>query len=298
MIQLSSSKDKIVDRSLPKITIVTPSLNQGRFIEETIKSILNQGYPNLEYFVIDGGSTDETMSIIKKYDEHIDFWTSEPDNGQAAAINKGFAKASGQILAWLNSDDTYESGVFAEVAKMFERHPEADVISGRCRIWSGDARDRLIAPSPLRCFDDFLKIRTNWTNDRLIVQPEGFFRRRAFEKIGRIREDLYYVFDACMWMDMARTGCIFQSVDQHWANLRVHKDQKISSVTGTYEELARLAWDQLRGNWTRVENPLAVAEDIFAVLDLLLKNEQNMSKTLRESTSYRVGRLLTQMKFW
>src|SRR6516165_8828702 len=173
MIQLSSSKDKIVDRSLPKITIVTPSLNQGRFIEETIKSILNQGYPNLEYFVIDGGSTDETMSIIKKYDEHIDFWTSEPDNGQAAAINKGFAKASGQILAWLNSDDTYESGVFAEVAKMFERHPEADVISGRCRIWSGDARDRLIAPSPLRCFDDFLKIRTNWTNDRLIVQPEG-----------------------------------------------------------------------------------------------------------------------------
>src|SRR5260221_4474865 len=248
---------KTVDRQLPRITIVTPSLNQGRFIEETINSILDQGYPNLEYFVIDGGSTDNTISILEKYAKHIDFWTSEPDNGQAAAINRGFAKASGEILAWLNSDDTYESGTFAKVVKAFQQHPKVDVMSGRCCIWYGDSRDRLIAHSPLRSFDDFLKVGTNWVNDRLIVQPEAFFKRRAFEKIGCIREDLYYVFDACMWMDMAKKGCIFHSVDQHWANLRMHRGQKISNMAGTNDELFRIAWNQLRENWTRVENPFA-----------------------------------------
>jgi glycosyltransferase involved in cell wall biosynthesis len=283
---------------LPKITIVTPCLNRGQFIEQTINSILDQGYPNLEYFVIDGGSTDNTISILEKYDRHIDCWTSEPDNGQAAAINKGFAKASGEVLTWLNSDDTYEPGVLAEVAKAFQEHPDLDVISGRCRIWYGDSRDRLIAPSPLRCFDDFLKVKTNWMNDRLIVQPEAFFQRKAFEKIGGIREELYYCFDACMWMDMAKNGCTFHSIDQHWANLRIHEGQKISNMIATHEELARVAWNQLRENWTRVENPLAVAEDIFSVLDFLLKNEREVSKSFRESTSYRVGRLITKMKFW
>src|SRR5262245_14464164 len=119
--------------TFPKITIVTPSLNQGQFIEETIQSIIGQRYPNMEYFVIDGGSTDDTLSILRKYDDRIDFWVSAADKGQAAAINKGFARASGEILGWLNSDDTYEPGVFAEVARSFQEHPDVDVISGRCR---------------------------------------------------------------------------------------------------------------------------------------------------------------------
>ena len=285
--------DNTVDRLLPRITIVTPSLNQGQFIEETIKSILNQEYPNLEYFVIDGGSTDGTVSILEKYDEHIDFWTSAPDKGQAAAINRGFAMASGEILAWLNSDDTYEPGVLEEVANAFQQHPDVDVMSGRCRIWYGDSRDQLIAPSPLRYFDDFLKIRANWLNDRLIVQPEAFFRRTAFEKVGRIREEYFYCFDVCMWMDMAKKGCTFHSVDRHWANLRIHKGQKVQNVAGTYGELARVARTQLRENWTMVGDPLAVAEDIFSVLDLLLTIERDASKALRESKSYRIGRMLT-----
>jgi glycosyltransferase involved in cell wall biosynthesis len=287
-----------VDRPLPKITIVTPSFNHGQFIEQTIKSIIDQEYPNLEYFVIDGGSTDGTVSILEKYDEHIDFWTSAPDKGQAAAINKGFSKATGEILAWLNSDDTYEPGVLAEVAKTFQQHSDVDVISGRCRLWYGDSRDRLIAPSPLRHLDDFLKIKTNVINDRGIVQPEAFFQRRAFEKIGGVREELYYCFDACMWMDMAKNGCIFHSVDQHWANLRIHEGQKISNLAGTYEELARVAWKQLHENWAKVENPDAVAEDIISVLSHLLKNERDLSKALLESRSYRVGRFLAKMKFW
>ena len=122
----------------PKISIVTPSYNQGQFIEETIRSVLLQGYPNLEYIVIDGGSTDGTVDILRKYERHIDFWVSERDKGQAAAINKGFARASGEILAWLNSDDTYQMGVFAQVAELFCQRPDVEVISGRCRLYYED----------------------------------------------------------------------------------------------------------------------------------------------------------------
>jgi hypothetical protein len=282
-----------VDHPLPKITIVTPTLNQGKFIEETIKSILDQEYSNLEYIVIDGGSNDGTVSILQKYDEHIDFWTSAPDKGQASAINKGFAMASGEILAWLNSDDTYEPGVLAEVAQAFQQHPDVDVISGRCRFWYGDSRDELVPPSPLRCLDDFLKIKTNWLNGRLIVQPETFFRRKAFEKAGGIREELFYCFDTCMWMDMAKKGCIFHSIDQHWANLRIHKAQKIQNIAGSLEELVRLARTQLLENWTVVEDPLGVTEDIFSAIDALLTIERDAAKTLRESKSYRIGRSIT-----
>src|SRR5262249_52247597 len=130
----------------PRISIVTPSYNQGQFIEETIRSVVLQGYPNLEYIVMDGGSKDGTLNILRKYEDAIDFWISAPDKGQAAAINKGIATASGEILAWLNSDDTYELGVLSAVAKTFQQHPDADVVSGRCRLWYGNDRDRLIEP--------------------------------------------------------------------------------------------------------------------------------------------------------
>src|SRR5262249_39552097 len=143
-----------------------------------------------------------------------------------------------------------------------------------------------------------LRIRSNWMSGRLIIQPEAFFRRRAFERIGGLREELYYCFDACMWMDMAKNGCIFDAVDQHWANLRKHCAQKISNVAGTYQELARVAWDQLRENWERVENPLAIAEEIWCVLEDLLANERRESRALRESRSYRMARLLGRMKVW
>ena len=282
----------------PKITIVTPSYNHGQFIEETIRSVVLQGYPNLEYIVIDGGSTDYTVDILHKYERYIDFWQSEPDKGQANAINKGFARANGDILAWLNSDDVYEMGVFAQVAELFRERLDIDVISGRCRIWYGDDRDRFVDPSPLRTLQDFLKIKTNWTSDRLIIQPEAFFRSRALKMAKGIREELVFCFDGCLWMDMAKSGCIFDSVDQHWANLRIHDGQKISNLTGTRRELARVAWSQLRENWERVENPLAVVEEILHVFEDLLTNEQNNSRALRESTSYRMGQLLTRLKAW
>jgi len=284
--------------SLPKITVVTPSFNQGRFIEQTIASVLDQKYPNLEYIVMDGGSTDGTADILRKYERHFHFWTSAPDNGQADAINKGFARAGGEILAWLNSDDVYEPGVLAEAAELFGKWPGVDVVSGRCRLWYGDSRDRLMEPSPLRSLDDFLKINANWRNRRLIVQPEALFRRRAFDKAGPLREDLHYCFDQCLWMDMAKSGCVFASVDRHWANLRMHEGQKTWNLTGAYAELARVAWNHVRENWERLVDPMAVADDIFCALEDLLAQERRIAKNLSESTSYRLGRFFTKRKFW
>lgn len=281
----------------PRISIVTPSYNQGQFIEETIRSVLLQGYPSLEYIIIDGGSSDQSVEIIKKYEPWLAYWVSKRDNGQAEAINTGFARANGDILAWVNSDDMYEMGVFVRVAELFQQQSDIDVISGRCRLWYGDDRDRLVDASPLRTLEDFLKIKTNWMNGRLIVQPEAFFRPRAFQMANGNREELNFCFDACLWMDMAKMGCTFHSVDQHWANLRIHEGQKISNVAHQ-PEFVRLAWDQLRENWQNLREPLAIAEEVFQVLEDMLRNERHRSSTLRQSTSYRVGRLLTRIKVW
>ena len=117
-------------KNFPKISIVTPSYNQAEFLERTILSVLNQDYPNLEYIIIDGGSTDGSVEIIKKYEKYLAYWVSEKDKGQSDAINKGFQKSTGDILAWLNSDDTYLSGTLFKVVKAFQENPNADLIFG------------------------------------------------------------------------------------------------------------------------------------------------------------------------
>ncbi|GAG62509.1 unnamed protein product [marine sediment metagenome] len=116
--------------SWPRISVITPSYNQGRFLEKTILSVLNQNYPNLEYIIIDGGSTDESINIIKKYENYIDYWVSEKDRGQADALNKGFKKATGDIIGWQNSDDIYLPSVFLKIAELFKQNPKIDIIYG------------------------------------------------------------------------------------------------------------------------------------------------------------------------
>src|SRR4051812_42913167 len=114
----------------PKISIVTPSFNQGQYIEQTILSIINQGYPNLEYIIIDGGSTDNTFDIIKKYEKHITYWVSEADDGQSNALNKGLAKCTGDIFNWINSDDYLEQGTLFLIADIFNQDPATSLICG------------------------------------------------------------------------------------------------------------------------------------------------------------------------
>src|SRR5437016_7897009 len=120
--------------SYPKISVVTPSYNQGSYLEKTILSVLNQEYPNIEYIVIDGGSTDNSLDIIKKYEKHLKYWVSEPDRGQSNAINKGFSHATGDLLTWLSSDDYYMPGALWALATMAMAHREASVFVGAGRI--------------------------------------------------------------------------------------------------------------------------------------------------------------------
>jgi glycosyltransferase involved in cell wall biosynthesis len=178
----------------PKISIVTPSYNQGRFIETTIQSVLSQNYPNLEYFVMDGGSTDETVKILKRYESRFTFWTSEKDGGQSHAINKGFARSTGDILAWINADDIYLKDSFAYAARFFREHPRTMMLYGGWQVV--DEGGRVIESRKARKFD----LREAFFEDSLIGQPAVFFRKEFFQKIGWLDEALQYVMDYDLWL--------------------------------------------------------------------------------------------------
>jgi glycosyltransferase involved in cell wall biosynthesis len=167
----------------PKLSIVTPSYNQGQFLEATIRSVLLQGYPNLEYIIIDGGSSDESVAIIRKYERFLTFWVSEPDDGQTAAINRGLERSTGEYLGWLNSDDLYTKGAFGKAIAAFLKHPESIVVHGN-RILL-DADDRVFGCAPLPAF--------NPPETGFIVCSEtAFWRRSVMELHGHLNPDLRF----------------------------------------------------------------------------------------------------------
>ena len=181
--------------TLPKISIVTPSFNQGKYIEQTILSVLEQNYPNLEYIIIDGGSTDDTVEIIKKYEQHLAYWISEPDKGQTDAINKGFAKCTGEIFNWINSDDYYEPGVFYKLAQLFANNPSFNVICGREWGFKDDhSTDKILHPGSVIGKDVFETIRIG-----IIDQPCTFFKRDKMQHAFPLDVSLKYVMDRQMW---------------------------------------------------------------------------------------------------
>jgi len=181
----------------PKISIVTPSYNQGQFIEETIRSVLLQNYPNLEYIIIDGGSTDETIEIIKKYESWFTYWISEPDKGQSHAINKGFSKASGKWLSWLNSDDMLTRNSLWNIFSHNDLIINKEVIISSGLITDKDLNTKHIKPAfPL----DFNKL-ISW--GAVPNQPSVLFSRNIYEKAGRINEGHHYTMDWRLWLDIS-----------------------------------------------------------------------------------------------
>lgn len=210
----------------PKISIVTPSYNQGQFIEKTIRSVLLQGYPNLEYRVIDGGSEDETVEILEKYDPWIDEWLSEPDDGQSDAINKGFKRASGGIFAWLNSDDFYLSGALRRVGQAFLSQSETDVLVGEADKVDVNGEVVYTASVPELSHEGFLQ----WRNGGNFLQPACFFRREAWADCGPLRKDLEYCMDVDLWFKMVEEKQ-FEGLPEQLARAVQHPGAKTTAET-------------------------------------------------------------------
>lgn len=220
----------------PKISVVTPSFHQGAFIERTIRSLLDQGYPNLEYFVQDGGSDDGTREILQRYSEHLTGWESRADGGQSHAINQGFARTSGEIMAWLNSDDILLPGSINCVADFFSRNPDVDVIYGHRLLI--DENDRLIGRWILPAHDDDI---LSWAD--YVPQETLFWRRRIWEKAGgQVDESFRFAMDWDLLVRFRSAGARFVRIPRFLGGFRIHPHQKTSAaITETgFKEMERI----------------------------------------------------------
>ncbi|HSJ15408.1 MAG TPA: glycosyltransferase family 2 protein [Longimicrobiales bacterium] len=201
----------------PRITVVTPSYNQAQYLEETIRSVLLQGYPNLEYLVIDGGSDDGSRDVIRKYEAHLSDWVSEPDRGQSHAINKGFERATGDIHAYLNSDDVYEPGALHAVAAEFRAG--AEWVSGDVRCWEEGVGSWPFPQLPGRGL-------APWLLGCPISQPGVFWSARVHREAGPFREDLDYVMDYEYWLRLRFRGVPLRRIAVPLAGYRMHGESK------------------------------------------------------------------------
>jgi glycosyltransferase involved in cell wall biosynthesis len=197
------------------ISIITPSFNQDRFIEETIRSVLAQDHPEIEYIVADGGSTDGTLDIIKKYENQLAWWVSETDHGQTDAINKGFARAKGDVLAWLNSDDTYEPGAVAAAAKFLEKHPDVGMVYGDCSYIDGSGN---VIGKFKAAQTNYRLLRWGYTH---IPQQTMFLRADLWRQVGPLDPSFYFAMDYDLWTRIASRAEI-RYFPQTWANFRLH----------------------------------------------------------------------------
>ncbi len=249
---------------LPKISIITPSYNQGHFIEQTIQSVLEQGYPNLEYIIIDGGSTDDTVDIIKKYEAQVTYWVSEKDKGQSDAINKGFRLATGDVINWLNSDDYYEAGILHHVAKIFgAEYVKAYV--GRSRVF-GNGVDVFTKGTDV--YPGNLYKTIGWAR---IDQPETFFRKSAIDTIGYLNESLHYIMDKDLWIRfLCRYGVNHIVKDNELvAHFRLHQDSKTVALRNNFSTESKDLYYAYAVN-EQLENYISKLNSIFKLKTLQL----------------------------
>ncbi len=217
---------------LPRISVITPSFNQKHYLEETILSVINQNYPNLEYIIIDGGSTDDSIDIIKKYEKNIAYWESKKDNGQSEAINKGLKKATGEIVAWLNSDDLYLPETLQIVSTIFQANPEVDLIYGDVINFHEENKREQYHINQFDTYDFLSRVS--------IHQPAVFWRKKIHDKTGYLDESLHYLMDYDLWMRIFFNYNTMKA-NKPFARFRIHNESKTSSnPTGLYMEYRKI----------------------------------------------------------
>jgi glycosyltransferase involved in cell wall biosynthesis len=233
------------DRPWPRISLITPSFNQGAFIEETIRSVLLQGYPNLEYFVMDGGSTDNSVAVIKKYSPWLTYWVSERDNGQSDAINRGMKMASGDFATWINSDDLLCKNALTEHATRIGFDANT-VYLGIC-VYIDQARNFLSSHhGRVTSLEDLVRVGTVWRSGGQIVQPEVLFPRELAIAVGGLNSDNHFTMDYELWGKLLLAGAKFQHTRVPFGMFREHPLQKIHDVLRTTESLLETAAKLIR----------------------------------------------------
>lgn len=203
----------------PLVSIITPSFNQAQFLEETIRSVLDQDYPCIEYILIDGGSADGSLEVIQRHAGRLARWVSEPDRGQTDAINKGFAWANGEILAWLNSDDTYLRGAVGEAVDYLVTHPEAGMVYGDANLIDKDGQ--VIGRFPAKQ-TDYRRLRRGYVH---IPQQASFFRASLWKRVGPLDPTFFFAMDYDLWIRLARLAPLHYT-PRLWANFRLHSGGK------------------------------------------------------------------------
>lgn len=208
------------NNELPLVSIVTPSFNQAPYLEETIRSVLDQDYPRIEYIVVDGGSADGSVGIIKKYADKLAWWVSEVDKGQTDAINKGFGRAKGKFLAWINSDDTYQTGAVSAAVEYLGEHPEVGMVYADCNFINEEGK---IIGKFGAAQTDYKRLRQGYVH---IPQQTMFFRAGLWHAVGPLDPSFYFAMDYDLWVRIADRSEIKYLEGQTWANFRIHTSGK------------------------------------------------------------------------
>jgi glycosyltransferase involved in cell wall biosynthesis len=219
----------------PLVSIITPSFNQGRFLEQTMRSVLEQDYPRIEYIIIDGGSSDNSVAIIEKYGTKLSYWISERDKGQTDALNKGFSKAHGDILAWVNSDDAYTPGAVSSAVAYLQEHPEIGMVYGDLDFI--DENERVIGRFNA-AQTDLARLRRGFVH---IPQPAAFFRAEHWRKVAPLDPSFYFAMDYDLWVRLAKVTQLKYLPGAPWAKFRLHSDAKtVSADDRCWPEMLRV----------------------------------------------------------